>query len=264
MTRPRWILDFDPDFPGSALVHDRLAAQGAPEPIVVTRRDILMGNVPKLPDVCVGYGTMHTMTRLARTSTAVFDDYARLKCSSYYRRIYDMLGRTAVFVPFGALPSLDLARMFGPKVFVRSDTNYKLFPAQLLDVADVATWLDTYREHADELVVIAEPIPIAVEYRCFCRRGRFVCGSSYASSSPEGPYEPVPSDVQRFAERAATRMADDGMPMVTVDVAVGDAPNGYYRLVEIGGVNSWGVYGSNLDDFIAMMEAEALLLAEGA
>lgn len=256
--RAPWVLDLHPEFPGSELVREHLVARGL-SPIIVARRDVLMGTLPKLPAVCVGYGTMHTMTRLARASTAVFDDYARLRCSSYYPRIYDLLGRTAILVPFNALPSLDLARMFGPRVFVRSDTNYKLFPASLLEVTAVASWLETYQEHRDELVVVAEPIPIAAEYRCFCRAGSFVCGSSYSSAAPDGPYVPVPDDVQRFAEDAARRL---DMRMLTIDVAV--SPDAALRVVEIGGVNSWGVYGSNLDDFIAMMEAEALFLAEGA
>ncbi|WP_218025098.1 hypothetical protein [Nocardia jejuensis] len=44
--------------------------------------------------------------------------------------------------------------------------------------------------------------------------------------------------------------------MVTVDIGIdtGDV----LRLVEIGGVNSWGIYGSKVSDFIAAMEAEAL------
>lgn len=44
--------------------------------------------------------------------------------------------------------------------------------------------------------------------------------------------------------------------MVTVDVRV--SPDGALRLVELGAVNSWGIYGSNVAEFIAATEAEAL------
>ena len=124
MARPRWILDLHPDFPGSELVRARV-----PDPIILDRTDVMLGRFPPRGELVVGYGTMHTMTRLGRASTAVFDDYARLKCSSYYRWLYELLGRTSVLVPFNALPSLPLAKMFGERVFVRTDTNYKLFPA---------------------------------------------------------------------------------------------------------------------------------------
>jgi hypothetical protein len=255
MGRPRWIIDLDPDFPGSALVRERVKSA-----IVVSRSEVIRGEWPSPGGPVVGYGTMHTMTRMRRVpnlGNAVFDDYAKLRCSSYYRRIYDLLGRVAVLVPFRALPTLPLERMIGPRVFVRSDSNYKLFPARLLDVTEVAAWLATYREHADELVVVSEPMEIDAEYRCFCREGRFICGSSY----PHPPYQAVPENVRRFAASAAQRMLTEGVSCVTVDVAVhGDT----LRVVELGGVNSWGVYGADLDAFIAMMEAEALLLSESS
>lgn len=44
------------------------------------------------------------------------------------------------------------------------------------------------------------------------------------------------------------------MRMLTIDVAVG--ANGL-KLVEVGGVNSWGVYGADPRAFIEAMEAEA-------
>ena len=43
--------------------------------------------------------------------------------------------------------------------------------------------------------------------------------------------------------------------MVTVDVGVA---RDRLRLIEMGGVNSWGLYGADPDAFIAAMEAEAL------
>ncbi|MEU2257403.1 ATP-grasp domain-containing protein [Nocardia xishanensis] len=71
------------------------------------------------------------------------------------------------------------------------------------------------------------------EYRCFCRDGRFFCGSSF----PIEPYLPVPGRVRGFVETAAARLLAHGSTMVTVDVGVG--PDGALRLVELGGVNSW-------------------------
>ncbi|MGW4632146.1 hypothetical protein [Nocardia sp. NPDC004415] len=55
-------------------------------------------------------------------------------------------------------------------------------------------------------------------------------------------------------------MLAQGMTMLTVDVGVG--PDGTLRLVELGGVNSWGIYGSDVTEFIAAMEAEARARAE--
>lgn len=255
--RPRWLIDLHEDFPGSAVV-----AAALDDALIVEPHDVMMGRWPVAQDgrTMVGYGTMLTMTRLRRVpqlGEAVFDDYPTLRCSSYYRHIHDLLGRTAVLVPFSAVPGLPLRRMFGSdQVFVRSDTNYKLFPAGVHGIADLDRLLQSYEQHRHELVVVSEVVTFEREYRCFCRDGRFFCGSSY----PNEPYLPVPDHVRAFAETAAARLLTHGPTMITVDVGIG--PDGMLRLVEIGGVNSWGIYGSNVADFIAAMEAEALARAE--
>ncbi|MEU1210144.1 ATP-grasp domain-containing protein [Nocardia sp. NPDC005825] len=255
--RPQWLIDLHEEFPGSAVV-----AAALDDALIVEPHDAMMGRWPVVHDgrVAVGYGTMPTMRslrRVPRLGEAVFDDYATLRCSSYYRHVYDLLGRTAFFVPFSAIPALPLQRMLGgDRVFVRSDTNYKLFPAGVHAIEDLADWLQTYDQYRDELVVVSEVVTFEHEYRCFCRNGRFVCGSSY----PIEPYSTVPDHVRDFAETAAARLLVHGSTMVTVDVGVG--LDGVLRLVEIGGVNSWGIYGSNVADFIAAMEAEALARAD--
>ena len=62
----------------------------------------------------------------------------------------------------------------------------------------------------------------------------------------------------KFAEQAAQRLLEQGLTMCTIDIAVGDQ----LRLIEAGGVNSWGLYGSSLDDFITAMESEACRVYE--
>ena len=252
--RPRWILDLHEDFPGSAVVAAKLE-----DAVIVDATDAIFGDWPALDATVrplVGYGTMRTMTRLRRDprlGEAVFDDYGALRCSMYYRYVFDLLGRAAFLAPFSALPQLPLARMFSAdRVFVRSDTNYKLFPAGAHDIAWLSRLLETYREHRDELVVVSEVVNFTCEYRSFCRDGRFVCGSSY----PYEPWEPVPGEVRGFAEMAAQRLVAQGMTMTTIDVGLDE--RGAMRLVEVGGVNSWGIYGSDVDAFIAAMEAEAV------
>ncbi|MFD3509001.1 ATP-grasp domain-containing protein [Nocardia sp. NPDC058666] len=255
--RPRWLIDLHEDFPGSAVV-----AAALDDALIVEPRDVMMGRWPVVEDgrAVVGYGTMPTMTnlrRVPRLGEAVFDDYATLRCSSYYRYVYDFLGRTAVLVPFAAVPGLPLRRMFGSdQVFVRSDTNYKLFPAGVHTVEELGRWVQIYDKHRDELVVVSEVVTFEHEYRCFCRNGRFFCGSSY----PLEPYLPVPDHVRTYAEAVAARLLAHGASVITVDVGIGH--DGDLRLVEIGGVNSWGIYGSNVGDFIAAMEAEVLARAD--
>lgn len=251
--RVTWILDLHDEFPSSGQLVELLGDAAR----VVTRQDALLGRWPEVEGPVVGYGTMLTMSRLAahpELGHAVFDDYPRLKCSSYYRWVYDLLGRKAVIVPFAALSHLRLEELFGPRVFIRSDSNYKLFSAGVHDITEVPEWVDLYKAHHDELVVLSEPVRIDQEYRCFFREGRFVCGSSH----PDPPFGEVPDEVITFAGIAAARLHDKGLAMCTVDVAIGDK----LRLVEAGGVNSWGLYGSSTEAFIAALEDEALRVHE--
>ncbi|GAB3212415.1 ATP-grasp domain-containing protein [Nocardia tengchongensis] len=255
--RPQWLIDLHEEFPGSAVV-----AAALDDALIVEPRDVMTGHWPAIQEgrTVVAYGTMPTMRSLRRVRQlreAVFDNYTMLRCSSYYRHVYDLLGRTAVLAPFSAVPALPLRRMFdSDQVFIRSDSNYKLFPAGVHAIEDLNHWLQTYNQYRDELVVISEVVNFDREYRCFCRNGRFACGSSY----PTEPYLPVPDHVRAFAETAAARLLTHGATMITVDV--GESPDGALRLVELGGVNSWGIYGSNVADFISAMEAEALARAD--
>jgi hypothetical protein len=207
------------------------------------------------PGPLVGYGPMRTMTLLRRQPLlghAVFDDYPALRFSSYAPAVRTQLGRVTCFAHLGQLGELPLERWFGPRVFVRSDSNFKLFPAELIDSGAGAAHAACWPAHADELVVLSAPLELISEYRSFCRRGAFVCGSSY----PELPYRPVPAEVRGFAEGVAQAMRSKGVDPLTVDVGV--TRSGALHLVELGGVNSWGLYGADPEAFVAMMEAEAL------
>ncbi len=250
--RPVWLLEFDPDFPGPALVAPHVEA-----PVVLGPRRPWDDAWPDVAPPFVAYGTMRTlrqMQRSARLAPAVFDHYPSLRCSSYYRAVYDLLGRVAYLVPLGGLPHAGLERAFGARAFVRPDTNDKRLAAQAIETARAADFVELYGEHRDELVVVSEVVELGDEYRCFCRDGRVFCHSSY----PREPYRPAPPDVVAFAERAAARLAAV-VPsrMLTIDVA---SNAGRLRLVEIGGVNSWGIYGADPRAFVEAMEAEALEL----
>jgi hypothetical protein len=252
--RPQWILDLHPDFPSAQIVREH-----RPEAIVLQADDLAKGRWPELSGPAIGYGSMAAMTRLQRhprLGQAVFDSYPQLRCSSYYRWIYDLLGRHCLLTPMSAVWSLPLERYFGSQVFLRSDSNFKLFQAE---VHSTSCLPERLQDHSQELVVLSEVLEIECEYRCFCRNSRFICGSSY----PEPPFVQVPPLVREFAETAASRLDYQGLNLCTVDVAF--CRDGRLRLVEVGGVNSWGLYGAEPEAFLRNLEAEAdeRFLAQG-
>jgi hypothetical protein len=72
------------------------------------------------------YGTMRMVAgarREPRIAPWVLDDYPALRCSSYYRWIYERLGRTSLLVPLSGLPHVDWARLLGDQVFIRPDST---------------------------------------------------------------------------------------------------------------------------------------------
>lgn len=243
-----WIFDFDYDF-----TIPQEIAKYVKEYVVLPQESVIL-DWPKISHPCIAYGTMRKLSQILRQPNiceAVFDNYISLRCSSYYRFIYDLLGRTIIIVPFSALLHIDWNKMFGDKIFIRPDGNHKPFEAEIVQNKDLRNFVQRYQtKYENELIVVSEVVHLGKEYRCFCRDGKVFCHSSY----PESPYEPAPLDVISFAEKVAMRLMKQGLSMITVDVA----KETNLRIVEIGGVNSWGIYGGNISDFVREMELEAI------
>ena len=255
MDRPRWILEIHPDFTDPARLVPLVQAPILLDATAPDSADQLPADVA---GPLVAFGSlrrMHHLLRLPGLADAVLDQHAELRCSRYYRHVYPWLGRTAVLVPLCALPHLPLARLFGEAVFVRPDEATKPFEAAVVPTqpAAIAEHLRRHSEHADALVVLSEVVPMGTEYRCFVRQGTVFAHSSYMHPPP---YRPAPPAVRTFAEAVARALLQaTGMTMLTVDVSQhGDT----LRLVEVGGVCSWGLYGADPHAFVAAMEAEAL------
>lgn len=252
MTRPRWLLERSPHFTDPERLLPLVEA-----PILIEHGELIGHEaLPALSGPLAAFGTMSRMRGLLRrpgAADAVFDVYAELRCTRYYRHVYPHLGRAAVFVPMAAMAHLPLRRLFGEQVFVRPDDNTKPFQAAVIstDREAVAEHLRLNGAHADGLVVLSEVVALGPEFRCFVRDGVVFAHSSY----PERPYRPAPAPVIAFAEQVARDLACTGMNLLTVDVAWGADR---LRLVEVGGVNSWGLYGADEAAFVAAMEAEAL------
>lgn len=244
-----WLLEINADFTDP----ETLAAQVA----VARQMPAFHPRFEAWPQVNgpqVAYGTLRCLSSMLRQpgiANAVFDDYQQLQCSSYYSYLYAYLRRRSFLLPLACLPQIDLSDWFGSAVFIRPNSNKKPFEAEVVSTSGLARFREKYAAFDPELVVVSEVISIEREFRCFCRNGEVFCHSSYL----EDEYLPVPARVQEMAAEIATlTWQQSGMNMITVDLA---ATAKGLALIEIGGVNSWGIYGANVQDFIAGMEAEA-------
>lgn len=245
-----WILEITPDFTDPELLSHHVKK-------CVTIRNFgpRFTDWPQVDGPCVVFGTFNCISQMLRVPALcnhVLDDYALLACSSYYRYAYPFLGRTAFMAHMNALPHINLARIFGQSVFIRPDSNKKPFEATVVDTTQMDAYLRKHPQHQDELVILSDVIRIEQEYRCFCRNGKTFCHSSYK----EDHFRSAPDAVIQFANAVADRILQTlGLNMITVDVAVCDTG---LKLIEIGGVNSWGIYGVDIPRYIMEMESAAL------
>jgi hypothetical protein len=244
-----WILELTPEFTDPELLTKHVQQHVTLEYSGINFRDW-----PQVQGPAVAFGTFRCLTQMQRNPDLcnfIFDDYAQLACTSYYSYLYRYLGRLAFIVPMSALPHMQLAPIFGSSIFIRPDSNKKPFEAAVVPLNSIEHYLRSHPQNHDELVVVSEVLQIDREFRCFCRNGKVFAHSSYK----EDVYSPAPPEVIAFAEEIATDALQTlGLNMLTVDVAVcGDT----LKLIEIGGVNSWGFYGCDLKAFIEVMEAEA-------
>lgn len=244
-----WILEINPEFTDPELLAGKVDNCVRIEGGNYHRREWPEVNGPVA--VLGTFRCLQQMLKIPGLADAAFDTYSLLKCSSYYPYLFEYLKRESFFIPLSALPYLDLSRIFGDSVFIRPDANTKPFEAEVVKIAQLEEYLSRHQKYLTDLVALSEVIPIEREFRCFCRNGIVFADSSYL----EDNYQPAPSEVITFAETVAAKTLKTlGINMLTVDVALS---NGELKLIEIGGVNSWGFYGANLQDYIAGMEAEA-------
>lgn len=246
-----WVIERSPDFEDTARVFERVARK-----IEIGGGADGLDELPSRPGgPCAAFGTLRQMSTLARHPEwghSVFDDYARLRCSEYYGHVYEELGRLTLLAPLSALPRMDLRRIFGDRLFIRPDANTKPFAGQVVEMSAVPAFVKSHSSWRNSLVALSEVIDIRREWRVFCGRGVAFADSSY----PDEPFEPAPSPVISYAEGVARKLGPTlGLTMLTLDVA--ELASGELVLVEAGGVNGWGLYGADLDAFIAGMEREA-------
>lgn len=244
-----WLLEIHHDFTDPERMIPHVGRH-----VLLDTDDLRRGKVPQIEGPVVAYGRFKCLTHLLGTSLsrAVFDDYRSLQCSIYYRHLYPYLHRMAVLIPMIGLTEMNPETVFGKEFFVRPDSNKKPFEAKKVSVDTLGDYLASHRNFHHDLVVVSEVISIAREFRCFCREGKVFASSAY----PPPDIEVAPPAVIEFSEEVAqTVLQSLGMNMISVDVAVD--PDGKCRLIEIGGVNSWGIYGVDENVFAKALEAEA-------
>jgi hypothetical protein len=181
--------------------------------------------------------------------------------STYRQSLYTarygawMLNSDQVFVPWREFARRrdQWRRMFGNRVFVRSDSGQKTLAGQVFPTNDADEWTHLIRASDkttgvmdDTLVGVSSAKPIdgfsrfkEVEWRCWVADGQVFAWSPYAwEGTPSREDAPLPDDCRYVAE-AATRRMDNMDDVMVIDVC---RSNGKAAIVEINAASTSGVY----------------------
>jgi hypothetical protein len=201
----------------------------------------------------------HTLWR-----PGAIENTPQLECRFYYPRLGPrLLNREHLFLPFGCLEDRkdDLFRWLGEAgcIFLRPDSNRKQFTGQIVRRETWEKDLDLasfYGVDPEMLVVVARPLVVRAEWRFFVCRGRVVTGSCYRRGE------------KRVRKRADEKMMDVARDMLAFALSRGYDPDpvwvldicedgaGEYRILEVGGFSSAGLYACNTNLLVQAIGAE--------
>jgi hypothetical protein len=193
----------------------------------------------------------------------IWFDANAFSCRSYFAHWGKfLLQERYAFYPLAELLRMKdyLYRAFGTDgiVFIRPDDNDKSFAGRRVPADNFAPWYEEVHAAGTDpaaLVLVASPVRIEAEWRFVIADRKVVAGSPYKWG---GKVE-LAGDAFRAAARFAAEIAAapwQPRPIYCLDVAYTGA--GRYRLVEIGGINSAGLYRCELLPVIRAMNEIAV------
>jgi hypothetical protein len=155
----------------------------------------------------------------------------------------NLLNKDAVFLPYGMLRSSReiLRGLFGDRVFIRPDSNEKLFTGQVIQT-DPESWDIAIAQNMNgydpikptEMVVLSSVKAITEEYRSIVVQGKVV-STSVSDTSEHVPH--MNAKVQELIEGCSYNPD----PIWILDTAVS---NGRLKILEVGGFSTSSLYGN--------------------
>lgn len=183
-------------------------------------------------------------------------DFDVMRCRSYYAH----LGPYLLNSPYAMMPLAEIPRqqewiynVFGKselaerQVFIRPDDNAKSFCGEVVHAAQIKEWYDyatTYEGGPETLAVVSSKRLIFREWRLVVVDGNVVTGSQYKKNGEVEIEKGWDEHAASFVEDALFMSRYKPYPMFCVDVC--STPQGY-RIVEIGSINTCGLYDCDLD-----------------
>jgi hypothetical protein len=208
------------------------------------------------------YGSLNTAQYLRGLRRGwvplIWFDAATFSCRSYYAHWGKyLLQERYAFYPLAEVARFQeqLYQTFGLEeiVFIRPDENDKSFTGRLVPADNFRQWYaEVQAEGVDpaSLVVVSAPVRIEAEWRFVVADGKVVASTYYKGGGKLESASDSLSEATRFAGEVAAA-AWQPRAIYCLDVAV--TGTGAYRVVEIGGINSAGLYRCKLLPVVCAM-----------
>jgi ATP-grasp domain, R2K clade family 3 len=188
----------------------------------------------------------------------IWFDKDAFSCRSYYAHWGQyLLQEHYGFYPLAEVSRLKekLYRTFGKEgmVFIRPDENDKSFSGRLVPEDNFPQWHEETqagRPNPAALAVVSSPVRIEAEWRFVIADRKVITGSYYKGGGKLASFSDSLRQATLFAEEVATA---PWQPRAIYCMDVAYTAAGRYRLMEIGGINSAGLYRCELLPVIRAM-----------
>jgi ATP-grasp domain, R2K clade family 3 len=205
-----------------------------------------VAELPELPAACAGrpvicYGPSFVPRVLEHRQLrpGIFFDHNKFRWSAMRAAWGD-----AMLVPDAEAITLaeavHLLDAFGGSAFVRPDADSKLFDGAVYDPAELRAIIER-RASPTLPVIMAKPLEIDAEWRCFVVNGQVVDGSEYRRLGKPAFHRGVPQPAISLVEAAAQHWLP--APVTCVDVA---SAGGRYGIVEANCFNASRFYAADI------------------
>ncbi len=262
---PKWLLETDTFLEGNPKrMFDLLGEMNIPAKWIkyVPFDGLTFDQFPP-GDCVIVYGSLNLAAQIAKQkpwTPGIWADPHALRCSTYYSH----WGRHSVQRDYAMLPLGEIKRLlptllarFGDdgRLFLRPNENDKSFSGTLISESNFDRWFDQnsrcYNLDPTSIAIVARPQEILSEHRFIVADREIIAGSKYKIGTTlldgleAAGYDQPAFD---YAQKLVGTSFWQPMRIYSLDIAelpsTNDRPR--HALLEIGSINSCGLYGCNL------------------
>lgn len=232
----------------------------------------LYNEIAKIEHLVIFYGSLNFIKDFHKQRIGslpfAWCDWEKLSCHHYFAYYGKyLIHQEYGFYPFAELPRLKdslferyakfsqqayLKPSAGDKVFIRPDTNDKVFNGEVVDYSQFERWYELanfYEPAPTTLAMVSMPSKIESEYRFIVANGKVVTGSRYKIAGMLQPDREYDEKHVAFVEEIASVW--EPHPIFVMDIA--DTYENGLRLLEIGPVNAAGFYACDVKAIVKAM-----------